>query len=436
MSKLFIQAFSRAPLAGLALFAFLMMKAPPAHAGFEIGNGGDAMECAAFNGFPAGTYTLDFLLSSAAVSQGEVAPVTDLKASMARLHRLLDQKLPSLSADFAEFSENFLNRTNWSRRQVWEPVAGELVDVVDEGNLQSLPAACRSEGRTSLRQAVIRSRQKVSGAVPGQRVYAYDPKVLDAVVATSPVQLSFLLVHEWLWDYSHVVARNRRVAAYLHGNAFENDSPEQAHATLIALGFPVPDGTGADPLGSTCDDVPVVTQAVHSRYSSDFGRAKLGSVRFDVAERQVCPDSLSRCDRTWRSQRNLLPEVLANGLQAHVWYGAQDALKPVKIINPDAIRSGDYPSPSKRAILSCATPEVKAGKAECTLDDALAGRFLAGRVERPKTVVLEGVVGESCMSVSTTYAVRYGSFTDEANRSHDVWLETVLTVSGRLIWPD
>jgi hypothetical protein len=202
------------------------------------------------------------------------------------------------------------------------------------------------------------------------------------------------------------------------------------------MGFPVPDAPIAEALGMPCDDAPVSTNAIHARYARHFGRAKLGSVRFDVAIRDICPDSLPTCNRGWRPFRVILPEVLSDGLQAHVWYQLSDAFTPVKIINPSSIRAGTFPLPSTRSPLSCTTGTIDDRQAQCALDSALAAPLLRHAFDPITKVVLRGTVAENCMNVHTSFASPYGSFIDDTGASHDVVRETRLTVSGTLSWPD
>lgn len=179
-----------------------------------------------------------------------------------------------------------------------------------------------------------------------------------------------------------------------------------------------------------------VNSSVHARYAPDFGRAKLGAVQFDVAVRDICPDSVALCDREWRPFRVVVPQILSEGLQAHVWFGARDRDRPVKIVNPTHIRNGTFPLPSERSPLACRTATSPGEQASCVLDAALARPFLAGARDVPEPLTLKGVVAEHCMHVSTSFASPYGAFVDASGTSHDVWRETRLTVSGRLSWPD
>jgi hypothetical protein len=100
-----------------------------------------------------------------------------------------------------------------------------------------LPANCRDGSRVTLAQAIIRQFSGVSGT--DRIVYAYVPEILDEMEATHPLQLSYLLVHEWLWSLSGNVERNRRVNRYLHTEEFLNASRSELIDQLEGMGLSV-----------------------------------------------------------------------------------------------------------------------------------------------------------------------------------------------------
>jgi hypothetical protein len=425
------------PLTRLLLcFALIVFSiAPtPAHAGFEIGNGGDAVFCKPGGPFPAGVYALDYIASSAAARPDDLARVDSLAASTLRIETLLREKVPSLASDFAIFSKNFLNTTDYALPQVWEPVAFALVDLNDALGVGTLPPNCGEGDGQKLRQAVIRTRKTTSSSVAGQRIFKFVPSVIRDLESTSPVQLSFLLVHEWLWDYSHGVENNRRVAAFLHSSAFEKVTPEEATKQLLSMGFPVPWSAPDGLSGFPCTGESISTAEIHARYAPHFAASKLGDVRAELFSRDLCPDSMALCNRGWKRENFFLPAVLQEGLSARVWYGSSDAFDPIKVINSEAIRNGTYRASPTDALVSCRTPVQGDAVTSCQLSEAL-NKTLRWQEWDGRRLQFEGVVAQNCMNIQGTFE-RPLSFVGHDGRTHASRQEVRLVISGLLRWPD
>ena len=107
----------------------------------------------------------------------------------------------------------------------------------DQKIVTLIPTNCRQNGKVQIVQAVIRQESKFTGRPPGDLVYRFVPAVLDELESKAPMQLSFLLVHEWLWDVSKNVDRNRRINRFLHSEALEHLSAEAVQAQLAGLGL-------------------------------------------------------------------------------------------------------------------------------------------------------------------------------------------------------
>jgi len=204
--------------------------------GIDIGNGGDIIKCKpGIENDLFGFYSLDYLVFDGR-EDTEIEDVSSWEQSLFRIRQQLVEKVPELLTSFDEFSYDILN-TDYSRKHVWESTDYELIELDDEDLPVSihLPDNCRKDGKIQLIQAVIRQNKDFSGS--DNIFFKYMPEVFDSLESQNPLQLSFLLVHEWLWSVSDNVDRNRRINWYFHSVYFEEGSSEDVRAHLEAIGL-------------------------------------------------------------------------------------------------------------------------------------------------------------------------------------------------------
>jgi hypothetical protein len=229
--------------AGVMLLAWV---AQPALGQFEVGNGGDAVRCAAApSGSPSygyeGLFSLDFLATGGdgdAEGAAPLATATSWTESAARITSVLEEKLPELAPGFKRFVANYGNKDP-QRPYVWEAAPFGLIELKDERLAALLPENCRSGAEPKLIQAAIRQRPSFTGS-QSFILFKFDPKLLSQLDQTAPVQLSMILVHEWLWDFSANVDRNRRVNRLLHSRELEDLPRAEIVGRLKAWGFHIP----------------------------------------------------------------------------------------------------------------------------------------------------------------------------------------------------
>ncbi|MCB0411990.1 MAG: hypothetical protein KDD22_05655, partial [Bdellovibrionales bacterium] len=205
--------------------------------GLIIGSGGDLVQCkpGAQNQL-FGLYSLDYLVFQSSTGP-QPLEVSSWEQSLFMIRTEIARKIPQILSDFDSFSQDVFNR-ELNRPHIWEPTDFDLVEIKDEDLpiAVKLPANCRgSSGEVQLIQAVIRQNREFSGGEP--IVYKYMPEAFEKVKNQNPLQLSFLLVHEWLWSLSDNVDRNRRINWYLHSQEFREDSPERVQEKLRSLGL-------------------------------------------------------------------------------------------------------------------------------------------------------------------------------------------------------
>jgi hypothetical protein len=220
------------------VFALVFSLGIKAHASGTVLNGGDAVFCKAEPGAQLqGLYSLDYL-----ATYDPNVPLflpRKLEDSQQRIWMLLNKNLPELQASFKVFAKNFLNKDPHFT-YVWEEANFGLIDIKDEDLVSLLPENCRgSNGKGQLIQAVVRQPSKYTG-MPNKILFGYQPKVLKEMYENAPLQLSFLLVHEWLWEFTQNVQVVRRVDKFLHSVQFQEMSRDQIISTLRELNFVIP----------------------------------------------------------------------------------------------------------------------------------------------------------------------------------------------------
>ncbi|MNJ94892.1 hypothetical protein D3C87_125960 [compost metagenome] len=205
------------------LFFGLLNFAHAAGDGSLIGNGGNTVFCtpskqAVFKGF----YTLDYLLDyRTSGPYSETVEVKSWEESFARIEKGLLHLSPVLAKSFHDFSENILTGKVSSGR-LWIP--WDLTDVLidDQEITQRLPDNCyRAPQQPDLHQTVVRSygRQSVE--------YRFQKNILENLRFESPLQFSFFIVHEWLWDFTQDVRSLRRLNWILHSKEFDSLSEQE-----------------------------------------------------------------------------------------------------------------------------------------------------------------------------------------------------------------
>lgn len=188
-----------------------------AHGG-TVGNGGVVIICPN----SSKSFSLDYILGQAAFDKS-IVPVkmTNLETSLSRISTLLQNKLPSLSNSFAQYLKYIKNSSDSSQPYFWIATPFDIPETNDQ-EIDKLPSSCKgalgSGAGVSLYQAVVRN--EITDAKGIRRVvFQYDPSIFRAV---SPLQESFIYVHEWLWDLSSDIAQNRKINYFLHSNVIEN----------------------------------------------------------------------------------------------------------------------------------------------------------------------------------------------------------------------
>ena len=197
----------------LSLIVFFSFIDASLASGSYVGNGGDTILCKSSpeNNFQ-GHYTLDYLLEFRETNLGPLE-ITDFSETIDRLNLFLGQKYPELLTHFNQFMEAVRgNQVKHGRH--WLEEESKLIDIEDENIQKLIPANCldekNGEYRLKLHQTVIRE------SIKDPIIYHYDKKILEELEAKNPLQYSFFIVHEWLWDLTRDVRSVRSLNWLFH----------------------------------------------------------------------------------------------------------------------------------------------------------------------------------------------------------------------------
>lgn len=205
-----------------------------AHSGGEVGNGGDTILCD--NGTRVMRYfVLDYLVGQTMETPGQqIIASIDYRETEKQIALQLDRLNPALARQLREFSRFNGKVNNFNDARVWIPRSG-LPDLDDEVVTESLPDECYDPATRKPRifQAVIRQRGRGH-----QFIYSYSTIATSSfALAPGQTQMSFLNVHEWLWDYTKDVKKVRRMNFLLHSTWLQNVSAEEFNRTWREIGL-------------------------------------------------------------------------------------------------------------------------------------------------------------------------------------------------------
>ncbi len=230
---------SKYPVSTVLLCLKLWLIASPAHAGFRVGNGGDLIECGHEpNSEFQGRYSLDWLATyRRSTANSDLIAERDWQSVLGDIGQRLLEVAPEAGSRFESYRQMIFNQDP-AKLRIWEEASFGLVDIKDEQLSHILPPNCvRPDGKLAIIQTVIRTTStQINENTPV--FYRYSPDALESV-RDRPLQISFLMVHEFLWDLSNDVQRNRSAVRYLHSRRFFEDSIPDVRMAIQNLGVRV-----------------------------------------------------------------------------------------------------------------------------------------------------------------------------------------------------
>ena len=205
----------------------------------EVKNGGDIVNCTSASGSVfSGPYLLDYLATYHSYSHDHEA---DIDNPLEELRTKLLITLPEVGYHFDRFVADYFNqvgdRENPQADFIWRGSNNRLVAIKDEelDLVSALDKNCYEDydqGIINLSQVVVRQdRSGVRGFI-----YNYDRTMLDTVKAL-PWQESYLVVHEWLWNFVDHASSVREINAFLHSEAAAKMDANGLRYSMANLGF-------------------------------------------------------------------------------------------------------------------------------------------------------------------------------------------------------
>lgn len=207
----------RSSFAVLLLMAFLPISFAHGKGGVVVGNGGHVVRCSGEIDY----LSVDYVLGKKWFPNVKPVPARTLSASLNRIASLLEVRNPALAKSYREFVSLFMNGDD-SKPYVWKTPLSHTTPGDDE--FDYLPISCRnSRGSIDVRQAILRTATFGPFGDP-QVVLEFDPVVLVLLQSYGgPIQLSFVITHEWLWSITDDPKENRRLNYYMHSPLFERE---------------------------------------------------------------------------------------------------------------------------------------------------------------------------------------------------------------------
>ncbi len=208
----------------LLLFLFLSINLKAFGQGNTVGKGGDTIKCdpSGLNDF-RGYYTLDYLLEYNS-SEFRIAREIDFEKTVQRLLKYLEDDQPELRDSLITFSQSLYKQDVKSGR-IWRKSETPLYDIKDEEIVKRIPENClvlrNGTYVLELRQTVIRQ------ARPDYIEYNFDQDILSLQKLENPLQYSFFMTHEWLWDFTRNIEALRKLNWLFHSSQLEKMSKDE-----------------------------------------------------------------------------------------------------------------------------------------------------------------------------------------------------------------
>lgn len=207
---------------------------PMSHGGIIVGNGGFAVQCSD-NSAPQ---SFDFLFAQDELGQNfRVREVNNTDESLQRIRGILKAKLPALVNSFDIFTSEILN-ADPSGQYIWEQgtpwLSGNMLPL-DEAHMFVKCPDNPNVLSVITQQIVLRKYvESLSGA---RVVFEYDASLYYGL---PPIQRTFLLVHEWLWNFTTDYVSNNRADYLLHSTWIETASQKDVIQTFKEIGVQYP----------------------------------------------------------------------------------------------------------------------------------------------------------------------------------------------------
>jgi hypothetical protein len=402
--------------------------------GFAVGNGGDVLICSTSAGkLAAGIYARDYLLSNAVTL--ELRPVKNAIASMKKIQTILTKHSPNLTESLASFQNDWLNASKYEAKHIWEAAPFGLQGISEQDELLSLPDSCKNaDGTPNAKQIIVRTFSQTSQLTSKKRLFKYDPDLFAQLDKENPMQLSFLAVHEWLWEISQDEVVNRRIVVFLHQKGIEKLTSTEFRKELTDRGLKgfSPDTPDAVPeVPKECSGPSITQGDFEARFGLPKGPFEFGKLDTNLWTKMDDCMGIAGCDSNWKnSNHRLLKEVAQPSLM--FWKKNAATNFPVKIMTPELIENGTFPADPKSALIECALPKTSDKNIHCQFATKGWEIFTSERIPKNE-FVFEAKWTRTCFTLHSSFTaneIYYSPTPDPLSYT------SRLFISKEMRWPD
>ncbi len=207
--------------------------------GSIVGNGGDIITCSrSANNHWDGDYTLDYYATYDPGVGTSNDPSGSYEELLDRVARLVRAKVPELSQSLDGFLALAESRDE-SQPRIWTGLTASPTNLKDEDIRELIKENCK-ETRDGIKvpnlTQMVDRLYKVDSNIP-KVYYQYDHDKFQQLKRDRPLQAAYLMIHEWIWDFSDNAFISRRVNRLLQSKSTESMSSDELRRSIRALGI-------------------------------------------------------------------------------------------------------------------------------------------------------------------------------------------------------
>lgn len=176
---------------------------------FSVGNGGQIVRCGNSDYYTS----LDYIYIRNFISnENSLIKAIDKYSYIDFVHEKLKKISPEIASDYNAFIQSFFLReknSNSQSRYMWLETRFLPDLYLYEKNVIS--GKCKLGGGIDIALVIVRKEGQNDDTI----TFYYDEELIQKV-NPKDISTSFLLTHEWLWNYTKSTETNRKLNAILH----------------------------------------------------------------------------------------------------------------------------------------------------------------------------------------------------------------------------
>jgi hypothetical protein len=213
------------------------------YAGDMVRNGGDLIICDAAEFGEHKSALLDYAVALISNTNAEIELPFE---TISDLSLAIRQKDKNLADDLSFFIDEAMGQIYGNAmpnaRNVWKPSKLRLLNIGDEELAEreqlvsALPDSCLHDvgGKKSVQLRQLVAREKETGR--NRTTFYFDSEAME-LIKDRPDQLSFLIIHEWLWSHAGHANTVRELNWYFHAYEWKTMDTVDFLNALASMGF-------------------------------------------------------------------------------------------------------------------------------------------------------------------------------------------------------